>query len=656
MQRFKPLLDLNGSTVIENAIGSFRAAGVDRVTVVLGYRGEALRPLLDGLGVRCVWNADYDQGMYSSVACGVRSLEAGVEGCFVLPADIPLVRSHTVRLISREYKKSAAPVVYPVFRGQRGHPPLIDARLFPAISRGTGAGGLRPILAEHEGLARQVEVLDEGILVDLDTPADYPKAVAMHARRDIPTEAECEAILAARKVPEAIARHGQLVSRIARRIADRLNGAGLELDVALLGAAGLLHDLAKDPAKGVPDHARAGARALRRLGYPNVSRVVAAHTDIEFDGGRVDEAAIVYLADKLVQGDCLVSIDERFRGALERFGADPVVGQVVQGRLQNARAIAGAVERITGAKLQELVEGERARRAEQRSRRPAGCASMGGEVTCQGRDIFDEGCLCAVCGARASFPPIRPGFSLRETRCSACGAARRTRDLARCLATSFSRPTAASISELLDLLRPLRIFEAQSSGPLHGELASLPGYVCSEFIPEAAAPGTTSAGGVRCEDLQALSFSDFSLDLVITQDVIEHVADPWRAFSEVWRVLAPGGRHVFTVPVHEGHATTARAELCGEEVHHLLPPVHHGDPVRQGGSLVFTDFGDDLAHRLDAMGCPTRVAGHVPFYEPRDMPGIIEGDAYTLYQEARARGEKALFLRYNSTVFITERP
>jgi hypothetical protein len=281
---------------------------------------------------------------------------------------------------------------------------------------------------------------------------------------------------------------------------------------------------------------------------------------------------------------------------------------------------------------------------------------MGGEAARQGRDSFDEGGVCAVCGARASFSPIRPGFSLRETRCSVCGAARRSRDLARCLATAFSRPTAASISEVLDLLRPLRILEAQASGPLHDALASLPSYLCSEFIPEAAAPGTTSRLGVRCEDLQALSFCDFSLDLVITQDVLEHVADPWRAFSEVWRVLAPGGRHVFTVPVHEGHATTARADLRGEGVHHLLPPVHHGDPVRKGGSLVFTDFGDDLARRLGAMGCPTRVAWHVPFYEPRDMPGIIDGDAYTLYQEARARGEKALFLRYNSTVFITERP
>jgi hypothetical protein len=70
------------------------------------------------------------------------------------------------------------------------------------------------------------------------------------------------------------------------------------------------------------------------------------------------------VADKLVQGDRLVSIDERFRGALERFGADPDVGQVVRGRLQSARAIAGAVEQITGAKLQELVEAERARPVE----------------------------------------------------------------------------------------------------------------------------------------------------------------------------------------------------------------------------------------------------------------------------------------------------
>ncbi len=268
---------------------------------------------------------------------------------------------------------------------------------------------------------------------------------------------------------------------------------------------------------------------------------------------------------------------------------------------------------------------------------------------------LEEGPGCPVCGAAASFSALEPGASLRETRCSACRCARRTRDLARTLLETCCPRPAADLRSALPQLAGLRVFEAQAGGPLHAVLSGLPRYVCSEYVPEAASPGSPSKGGVRCEDLQALSFADASFDLVITQDVLEHVADPWRAFAEIGRVLAPGGRHVFTVPLHEGHPTTRRAELAGGAVRHLLPPVHHGDPLRGGGSLVFTDFGDDLLARLRALGQPTEVASREAFYGPEELPGIIDGEAYQRYLRAREAGRKATFLRYNSVVLVTVR-
>ena len=50
------------------------------------------------------------------------------------------------------------------------------------------------------------------------------------------------------------------------------------------------------------------------------------------------------------------------------------------------------------------------------------------------------------------------------------------------------------------------------------------------------------------------------------------------------------------------------------------------------------------------------VAEHVAFYKPSEMPGIIAGDIHARYEEAYKRGEKASFLRYNSVVFVTEKP
>jgi len=271
-------------------------------------------------------------------------------------------------------------------------------------------------------------------------------------------------------------------------------------------------------------------------------------------------------------------------------------------------------------------------------------------------DVSDADGVCSVCGKRAAFSSIKPGHSLRETRCSVCRASRRTRDVARTLARLAAGEDARGLPSALSALGRARIFEAQAKGPLHDQLALLPGYRCSEYIPETVAPGCIAPDGVRCEDLEHLSFTDTAFDYVITQDVLEHVADPWRAFDEIWRILAPGGRHVFTVPVHEGHMTTPRVRFEASGRHDLLPPVHHGDPVRQGGSLVVTDFGDDLPALLAARGQPTLVALHVPFYKPSQMPGIIAGDIHALYERAYRRGEKASFLRYNSVVFVTEKP
>jgi SAM-dependent methyltransferase len=281
---------------------------------------------------------------------------------------------------------------------------------------------------------------------------------------------------------------------------------------------------------------------------------------------------------------------------------------------------------------------------------------MDSEAKCRGWDVFETDQVCSVCGKTAVFAPIKPGHSLRETRCSSCRASRRTRDLARALSRMAAGPEVRRLPEAISAMTGWRIFEAQAAGPLHDRLYTLPGYICSEYIPETASPGSLSPTGVRCEDLERLSFPDASLDLIITQDILEHVADPWRAFGEIWRVLAPGGRHVFTVPMHEGHPTTPRVRFEKTGQCNLLPPVHHGDPIRQTGSLVVTDFGDDVPQLLTSRGQPTTVAVHVAFYKPSEMPGIIDGDLHALYEAAYKAGEKAGFLRYNSVVFVTEKP
>src|SRR5690606_35005603 len=88
---------------------------------------------------------------------------------------------------------------------------------------------------------------------------------------------------------------------------------------------------------------------------------------------------------------------------------------------------------------------------------------------------------------------------------------------------------------------------------------------------------------------------DASFDLVITSDVFEHLPEPERAFAEVARTLRPGGAHVFTVPLFDRDETLVRAVREGAAIRHLEPPDYHGNPIDPAGSLVFREWGRDLA-------------------------------------------------------------
>jgi len=173
MGDFKPLLQLGPYRAVEHAVLCFQRAGIGDVRVVVGFRAEDVVEVVKPLGVRVVFNSVFPRGMYSSIQTGVRTLELDVQAFFMLPVDIPLITRTTVEKIldcGRLYQHG---VIYPVFNGRRGHPPLITTRYKDEIMRGSDQDGLRGILAMHEHEAFNIEVDDETVLLNMNTPEDY---------------------------------------------------------------------------------------------------------------------------------------------------------------------------------------------------------------------------------------------------------------------------------------------------------------------------------------------------------------------------------------------------------------------------------------------------------------------------------------------------
>lgn len=194
---------------------------------------------------------------------------------------------------------------------------------------------------------------------------------------------------------------------------------------------------------------------------------------------------------------------------------------------------------------------------------------------------------CPTCMCDATFF-AKDGNLRQHYRCSNCGSVPRERALMEVIERYYPG------------WRDLVIHES-SPGPRGASpaLKKLCGrYLPSQFFPDC--PVGSNRDGVRCENLEALSFEDESIDLHVTQDVMEHVFNPAMAFSEIARTLKPGGAHIFTVPLVMGREPSRRRARVGADgsIHHLLDAQYHGNPVSSSGSLVTVDWGFDICRHI----------------------------------------------------------
>ena len=195
---------------------------------------------------------------------------------------------------------------------------------------------------------------------------------------------------------------------------------------------------------------------------------------------------------------------------------------------------------------------------------------------------------CPICAADAVFVPFDAG-PRESPRCVECGSVPRHRALVSVLA-SLQAP-----------LGTLRVHESSPSACTAEFFRRHSGHFTGSYYLPGKRPGKRLGVFVNC-DLGSQPFADASFDLVVTQDVLEHLPQPLPALREIERTLRPGGRHLFTVPRHHEQPTRARAEWHDGTLHRLLPDEFHRDPTDPKGSLVVTDWGKDLEAKVAAPG------------------------------------------------------
>jgi molybdenum cofactor cytidylyltransferase len=161
---------MEGQSFLVHTVEGLASAGAAPICCVVTAEDAPWACQVAAVAAVCV-NPDPARGMLSSVIVGLAFLQ-GKAGAIIVPVDHPYVRVSTMKSLLNTFAGSPNHIIKPVHRGRTGHPIILPKTVFPAVLEASGLTTLREVLAQTGVPVQYVDVDDEGVLVNVNTPAD----------------------------------------------------------------------------------------------------------------------------------------------------------------------------------------------------------------------------------------------------------------------------------------------------------------------------------------------------------------------------------------------------------------------------------------------------------------------------------------------------
>ncbi len=173
----KLLLPWRGRPLIAHVVDVVARSRVDEVIVVLGHQEEVIREALPEGDWRIVVNPDWEDGMTTTIAAGVRAAAPDAQGYVICLCDLPLLEpadfNHLLTAFEQGLEKDPRCIGVPFYAGKRGNPVLFSAAWREAILAQKGLMGCRGLVKDHPEHVLPIEAPNDHVIRDMDTPEAY---------------------------------------------------------------------------------------------------------------------------------------------------------------------------------------------------------------------------------------------------------------------------------------------------------------------------------------------------------------------------------------------------------------------------------------------------------------------------------------------------
>jgi molybdenum cofactor cytidylyltransferase len=167
----KMLEEVDGRPMVARTAQRLLASRARPIIAVLGNRANDVDAALGKLPVERVLNPDFADGLSTSLKCGLTALPEDVDGVVVCLGDMPLIAGRDLdRLVAAFNPLEGRAIVVPTRRGKRGNPILWSRQFFAEMMALSGDQGARKLVEEHADLVGEVEMDNDAIFIDIDTP------------------------------------------------------------------------------------------------------------------------------------------------------------------------------------------------------------------------------------------------------------------------------------------------------------------------------------------------------------------------------------------------------------------------------------------------------------------------------------------------------